>query len=89
MAEVISEVEAGVLDEHGMGQAEGDGNDSPPECRELVETRGEVPVQILEGKGAAGAYPEQPEGEVLHRLLGRLQAEEARVQTAKPAHGWI
>ena len=84
MTEVISEIEAGVLDEHGMGQAEGDGHDSPPECGELIETDGEVPVQVLQGQGGTG---EQPESDDLHRLLGNLQAEECRVQTAKPAHG--
>jgi hypothetical protein len=89
MAEVLSEVEAGVLDEDGMGQAEGDRHDLPPKCRELVEPGGEVPAQALKGERVAGACPEYPEGDALHRLFGHLQAEESCVQTAQPAHGWI
>lgn len=50
VAEVISKVEAGVLGDHGMGQAEGNWNDSPPERRDLVKSGGKVPTQVAKGK---------------------------------------
>ncbi len=89
MVEVISELEARILDEHRMGQAERNSNDSPPECWELVEPGGEAPVQVLKGEGTASACPEQPEDNGLHRLFGHLQAQKPRIYTAEPTHGWL
>jgi hypothetical protein len=75
VTEVICEVKAGVRNKHGMSQAQGEGNDSPPECRELIEPCGEVAVQVLKGDVAAGVRAEHSEGDALHRLVGHLQAE--------------
>ncbi len=75
MAEVICEVKARVLDKHGMGQPQREGNDSPPESRELIEPGGEMAAQVLKGEVPAGVGAEHPEGEALHWLVGQFQAE--------------
>lgn len=86
MTKVLSKLKAGVLNKYRLSQTEGHRNDSTPQCRKLIKSGGKVLTHILKGKGTTGTCPKQPEGDDLHRLLSHLQAEESRIQTAKPAH---
>jgi hypothetical protein len=76
VVKVICQVEVGVLGKHGMSQAEGNRNDSPPERRKPVESGGKVPAQVIKGEVTAGTCSKQPEDDAMHRLLGHLQTEE-------------
>lgn len=83
---VLKEIELRIVDQHGIGEAEGYGNDPASQHWELVQASGEVPMQVLQGEGSAGARPEQPKSDDLHRLSGHLHVEKQRVQAAELAH---
>jgi len=85
MANMLLDVELGILDHHRAGQAEGHGNEPPPERWELVKPDSEASSQIFKGDGAAVMNPEQPQGDDMHRMPGYLQAEVQRVEAAEPA----
>jgi hypothetical protein len=44
------QLEVGIFDQHGGGQAEGKRNEAPPERWELVKPVGEVPAQVLQSE---------------------------------------
>jgi hypothetical protein len=85
MAEMLPEIECRIIDQDGIREAEGDRNDPAPQGWELAQASGEVLPHVLQGEGFAGARPEQPEGDDLHRLSGQLHVEEQRIQAAEPA----
>jgi hypothetical protein len=68
MAKMIFKVEAGVLNENRMRQTEGNVDDSPPQCRELIEPGFKVPEKVIAAQSAFDTCPEDAKSHDQHRL---------------------
>ena len=81
MADVVVEVQVGIVDPHGTTLAEGDEAQLLAEARHQVKPRGDVIAEVLVGRGRA---LEQGGRAHVHVGGARLQVEKGGVQPAQP-----
>jgi hypothetical protein len=72
LAHVVSEVELGILNEHGTEQLEGHGNEPPPECWKRGQPLREVRAETLDRERAGltvhGRGPDDGQAHAVDRL---------------------